>query len=440
MGRRSRTRTLQLWMNGTFVGRWTISPSGEHQLYYDQTWLDSPGSRPLSLSLPLQPSSIYHRGEKVESFFDNLLPDSDIIRQRIQRRFGTSSQQAFDLLSELGRDCVGALQISPKEYDLKSVKSIDYESLNSEEVERILKSTTSSDFFRTGNVDDFRISIAGAQEKNALLYYKNTWAKPIGATPSTHIFKLPIGDIGDADMSRSVENEWLCMQTMNEFGIRTADCKIAQFGDQKTLVVERFDRRFSPKGDWIVRIPQEDFCQATGTPAGKKYESDGGPSIKKIMDILLHSDESIGDRRMFIKTQILFWLLAATDGHAKNYSIFLQAKGKYHLTPFYDILSAYPVMGESGGLRHPKKFKMAMAVTGKNRHYHWYKIRKDHWITTALNTGVDIDVVDQIIREIIESAPTVIEKVKGKLPAGYPESVATAILNGLENSVRKLLD
>jgi serine/threonine-protein kinase HipA len=438
MGRKSRTRTLQLWMNGTFVGRWTISPSGEHQLYYDQTWLDSPGSRPLSISLPLQPSHISHRGDKVEFFFDNLLPDSDIIRQRIQRRFGTSSQQAFDLLSELGRDCVGALQILSEGYDLKSVKSINYEPLNNEEVERILKSTTSSDFFRTDKVDDFRISIAGAQEKNALLYYKDTWAKPVGATPSTHIFKLPIGDIGNADMSTSVENEWLCMQIINAFGIRTADCNIAQFGDQKTLVVERFDRRFSQKGDWIVRIPQEDFCQATGTPAGMKYESDGGPGIKKILDFLLHSESSAVDRRMFIKTQILFWLLAATDGHAKNFSIFLQAKGNYHLTPLYDILSAYPIMGESGGLIHPKKIKMSMAVTGKSRHYLWYKIRKDHWMTTASKAGVAVEVVNQINQEIVESAPAVIETVKEKIPPGYPEYVAVSILNGLEAAVRKL--
>ena len=438
MGRKSRTRTLQLWMNGTFIGRWTVTPAGEHQLYYDQDWLESSGSRPISLSLPLQPSHIPHQGEKVEYFFDNLLPDSDIIRQRIQRRFGTSSQQAFDLLSEIGRDCAGALQILPEGYEPETVKTINYEPLNSEEVGQILKRTTSSDLFRTGNADDFRISIAGAQEKIALLLYKNTWNKPLGATPSTHIFKLPLGDIGFADMSTSVENEWLCLQIMNQFGIRTADCKMAQFGDLKTLVVERFDRRLSQNGDWIVRIPQEDFCQATGTPAGMKYESDGGPGIKRILDVLLQSESSIADRRLFIKAQILFWLLAATDGHAKNFSIFLQAKGNYQLTPLYDILSAYPVMGNQQGMIHPGKIKMAMAVTGKSRHYHWYKIRKDHWITTAAKAGVDNKVVNQIFQEIIESTPIVIETVKGMIPLGFPEFVANSILTGLDTAIGQL--
>jgi len=427
-------------MNGAFVGKWIVTPAGEQQLYYDQNWLDSSGTRPISLSLPLQPSHIPHRGKKVDFFFDNLLPDSEKIRQRIQNRFGTASQRAFDLLSEIGRDCVGALQIVPEEYEPATVSKIECEQLSKKEVEQILIRTTANDLFRTGNVDDFRISIAGAQEKNALIFHQNVWAKPLGTTPSTHIFKLPLGDLRFTDMSTSVENEWLCLQIMKQYGVKTADCQIAQFGTVKTLIVKRFDRKLSKEGDWIVRIPQEDFCQATGTPAGMKYESDGGPGIKKILDVLLQSESSEVDRRIFIKTQILFWLLAASDGHAKNFSIFLLPKGNYHLTPIYDVLSAYPVMGERSGLIHPRKIKMAMAVTGKSRHYQWYKIRKDHWLTTASKAGVDIEVVNQIIQEIIESTPLVIETVQGIIPSGFPEFVADSILAGLEAAVRKLSD
>jgi len=95
-------------------------------------------------------------------FFYNLLPDSEIIRQRIQRRFGTANQQAFNLLSEIGRDCVGALQIVPEGYDPETVSKIECEQLSNKEVEQILIRTTANDMFRTDNVDDFRISIAGA--------------------------------------------------------------------------------------------------------------------------------------------------------------------------------------------------------------------------------------------------------------------------------------
>jgi len=165
-------------------------------------------------------------------------------------------------------------------------------------------------------------------------------------------------------MSTSVENEWLCLQIMKHYGVDTADSQMAQFGEVKTLIVKRFDRKLSQNSDWIVRIPQEDFCQATGTPAGMKYESDGGPGIKKILDVLLQSESSISDRRLLIKTQILFWLLAASDGHVKKFSIFLLPKGNYHLTPLYDILSAYPVMGERGGLIHSRSVSDFPAIFG----------------------------------------------------------------------------
>lgn len=425
-------------MNGSYLGRWTISPGGEHRLYYAQSWLESPESRPLSLALPLQPANLHYKGPIVENFFNNLLPDSYNIRQRIQRRFGTASQLAFDLLSETGRDCIGAIQILPEGQVPASVQAITGKPLDDEGVEDILRRTTEVDLFRTGSSDDFRISLAGAQEKNALLFHNGTWLKPTGSTPSTHIFKLPIGDIGFADLSTSVENEWLCMQILNRFGIKTADYRMGQFGDIKVLIVERFDRRLSDDRKWIIRLPQEDFCQATGTPSGLKYESDGGPGMKTILDILRYSNNNTNDRRNFLKTQILFWLLAAPDGHAKNFSIHLYPKGSFQLTPLYDVLSAYPIMGKGRGLIYPGDLKMAMAVMGKNRHYNWQKIRRDHWLSSGTAAGIDAQTVNRIFQELIESAPGVIENVQSALPPGFPESLAASILGGLKAAVERL--
>lgn len=425
-------------MNGNYVGRWTVSPGGAHQLCYARSWMESTDCRPLSLSLPLLPVNQYHKGSIVENYFDNLLPDSDIIRQRIQRRFGTASRQSFELLTEIGRDCIGAVQLMPENMEPSDVKTINGEMLSDDSVEKVLRTTTADDIFRIENADDFRISLAGAQEKNALTFLNGRWTRPQGATPSTHIFKLPMGSIGIADMSASVENEWLCVEVLNRYGLRTATSRIEVFGDQKALVVERFDRRFSKEGNWIIRLPQEDFCQAKGLPSGLKYESDGGPGIKAISDTLLYSANSIEDRKSFMKAQILFWLLAAPDGHAKNYSIFLERGGSYRLTPFYDIMSAYPVMGSGTGKIHPSKLKMAMAVTGKARHYNWQKIRRDHWLTTAGLCGINNEVTIDIFNEIIEMTPTVIEVVKAGIPPGFPEQVAASILGGLEAAVKKL--
>ena len=105
------------------------------------------------------------------------------------------------------------------------------------------------------------------------------------------------------------------------------------FGGQKALVVERFDRKLASNGNWYIRLPQEDFCQATGTPPDLKYESDGGPGIAGILEVLRGSERAAADRSNFMRTQLLFWVLAAIDGHAKNFSIFLLLGSAYRLTP-----------------------------------------------------------------------------------------------------------
>ena len=90
---------------------------------------------------------------------------------------------------------------------------------------------------------------------------------------------MPLGKIGGLglDMSYSVENEWLCSKLASAIGLPTANCEIRHFDDITALVVERFDRRITETKKSIVRIPQEDFCQITGTASSGKYESDGGP-------------------------------------------------------------------------------------------------------------------------------------------------------------------
>lgn len=170
------------------------------------------------------------------------------------------------------------------------------------------------------------------------------------------------------------------------------------FGDQK---VSWWKDWLAVNGKWFMRLPQEDFCQATATPPGLKYESDGGPGIEKIMETLLGSQNAAEDRRDFMRRQLVFWLLAAIDGHAKTFSIFLLAGGAYRLTPRHDILSAYPVLGHDRGKLSPEKIKMAMAVQGKSRHYRWQEISARHWIETARRCGFSEmkPVIEQIIAQ-----------------------------------------
>ena len=436
MARPSRLRSLTVWMNGEQVGRWTIHPGRPDEFTYADEWISSSLARPISLSLPL--STRGYRGDVVAAYFDNLLPDSRSLRERIQRRFGTRSSDTFDLLQEVGRDCVGAIQLLPEDEAPNDVRPIQGSKLTDAQVETLLSNLRDPRFGRDDADREFRISLAGAQEKTALLRHKRQWMRPVGTTPSTHILKPPIGIGADGiALATSVENEWLCSRILDSFGIPVAHCEMRQFGDQKALIVERFDRRLSTRGDWIIRLPQEDFCQATGTPSARKYESDGGPGIGRIMDLLLGSSQAVEDRQSFFKTQMLFWMLCAIDGHAKNFSIFLEPAGTYRLTPRYDVLSAYPIMGKGRGQLSPNKAKMAMAVEGASRHYRWLEISPRHWEETARRCGLAATYPD-LVQEIIETSAGVMQDITSALPSDFPESVLAPVLDGLNTKVGQL--
>ncbi len=436
MGRAKKSRSLALWMNGELVGHWRLPATGRQEFLYAESWLRSPAARPISLSLPLRPSREPCR-EHVESFFDNLLPDNRQIRERIQRRFQTASTAAFDLLQEIGRDCVGALQLLDEDEAPPDVRRIDGEPLKPAGVEKILEGAIAPSMGQHENEEAFRISLAGAQEKTALLWHKGRWHRPTGSTPTTHILKLPVG-VGPhgIDLSSSVENEWLCAHVVRAYGIAVAPCRMETFGAFKTLVVERFDRRLSDDRTWWLRLPQEDFCQATGTPPAFKYEKEGGPGIRKIMDLLLGSEQSTIDRRDFIRTQLVFWLLAGIDGHAKNFSVFLLPGGGFRLTPRYDVLSAYPMLGHRRGRLSPEKITMAMALDGKNRHYHWQGIRLRHWLETGKRCGVPQ--MESLIREVIDRTPVALAEVRDVIPSGFPAEIADTVVDGVQAAAKRL--
>ena len=432
-----RRRSLGLWMNGEYVGTWRLATGGQDILEYDRAWQTAPHGRPLSISLPFTPGTTPHRGAAVRAYFENLLPDSQDIRARAASRFGARSTEAFDLLAQIGRDCAGALQILPDGMTPGEVRVVEAAALSEHEVAAILRGTLAPPTM-TGALsqadDDFRISIAGAQEKTALLNVDGQWHRPQGATPTTHILKLPMGLVGNMqlDLSHSIENEWLCAQILAAFGLPIADCEPLQFEDMRVLSVKRFDRawRDGPRGRWLARLPQEDFCQATATPAIRKYEADGGPGIDRIMSLLATSAASERDRRTFLLAQLLFWMLAAPDGHAKNFSLFVLPKGAYQLTPLYDVMSAWPVIGEAPNKLSSHKVKMAMAIRTANVHWKMKEILPRHWLSEDGRT------IETLIEEVLAAVEPVISKVEAELPAGFPEHVASAIFEGLRQSVR----
>lgn len=440
MGRQSTAQRLTVWMNGHQVGVWEHTRQGERFTYSDE-WVRSGQSRPLSLSLPFLPGNAPYRGDEVDYYFDNLLPDSDSIRRRVARRYHAKGTNAFELLTKIGRDCVGAIQFLPEEEEPTDLYKIQGKPLSEAEIaQQLRRASTDATIGQEYADDDLRLSIAGAQEKTALLLHNDQWLLPQGSTPTTHIFKLPMGLVGhmQADMRTSVENEWLCSKIMAAYGVSIAVCEIGRFEDQKVLIVQRFDRQLSTDGRWIIRLPQEDFCQAMGISPLHKYQVDGGPSLTSSMDLLLGSKNKDDDRRSFFKTQILFWILAATDGHGKNFSIAHLAGGAYHATPIYDVLSAHPVLGPGKNKIAYQKAKLAMAVRGSTNHYLIDRIQRRHWISQGQQVGLSIDMTNTLINEVIDQTDTVIDRVSQMLPNEYPLHLAEAIFKGMKNQCLRL--
>ena len=453
MGRASHSQSLHLWANGEHVGRWTVGArniSGM-ELQYEPAWIDSPRGRPISLSLPFGFDNAALRGAAVAHYFEGLLPDSDTIRARIAKRFATGSVDAFALLSAIGRDCVGALQLLPEGQTPSSLNAstgVEGDRLDDAALERqLLRAVSPMQFGSSDNVveadadDDFRISLAGAQEKHAFLWWQGQWMKPRGATPTTHIFKLPLGLIGgmQADFRGSVDNEWLCLRILKAYGLPVANAEIATFGRQRVLVVERFDRVVSSDGRRLLRLMQEDFCQVTGKSPPLKYEAEGGPGLAELFTITRQSDNAQADMATLMAAQIVFWMLRAPDGHAKNFSIQLQAgpAGRFHLAPLYDVMSAWPIVGKAAGQWPEQSIKLAMALLGTQRHYNMHGIQRRHFNSTAKRVGYGPN-AEALLQQLLAQTPQVIAQVGAALPKGFSQQVADTVLGGLGKSAAAL--
>ena len=430
---------LAVWMNGERVGVWFWSRTGTPGFRYEPSWTQSPNARALSVSLPMPAAGGDVMGSHVEHYFDNLLPDNARIRDRLRRRFGAPSTRAADLLAAIGRDCVGAVQLVAENGQPAAHDRVDSQRLSDAQLEALLVDVDDEGAGADTPWADFRISIAGAQEKTALLRLGEQWHLPHGATPTTHIFKLPLGLVGNirADMTDSVENEWLCHALLGKLGFEMASAAIGSFGRQKVLIVERFDRRWVEDNRWIARLPQEDFCQATGTSGDLKYESDGGPGIRSSLSLLAAGNQAGSDHLTFVLAQLAFWLMAATDGHSKNFSLFLERGGGFRLTPLYDVLSAWPIIGNGPNQLSPRRAKLSMALHGENAHYHLHEIQTRHFEALALQSGKP-DAFDRMVGLVLQ-VPDALERTQAELPAGFPPRVFNSIRRGMTAQAEKFV-
>jgi serine/threonine-protein kinase HipA len=438
---RARTHTpLHVLINGRLVGELAKRSDGAIRFAYDPSWLDWEHRFAISLSLPLRESA--YRGAEVIAVFDNLLPDSTQVRQAVAERTGAAGADAFSLLEQLGRDCVGAMQFIPDGEDMDPIGALRGEELSEEEIETRLRNLERAPL----GVDpehEFRISIAGAQEKTALLFHEDKWISPRGTTPTTHILKPQIGSIptssGVIDMTASVDNEHYCLSVAEAFGLPVNQTTIQTFGERRVLVIKRFDRFLSRDGR-LLRKPQEDFCQALGVPSTQKYQSTvaahrSGPSNIDIAEVLTGSDDPVGDLMTLFRSQIVFWLIGATDGHAKNFSVFLNPGGRFSLTPLYDILSAQPAFDANQIPRN--RYKLAMSV-GKSSHYRIQFIRRRHFLETARMMRLGGTPANLVIQDVLERGQSAADQALERMPDDFDTSIHESVSQAIKTRLNRL--
>lgn len=429
---RARYEPLNIFLNSRLLGQLRRDISGAISFQYDPSWLEWEFVLPVSLSLPLR-EQVYS-GASVIAVFDNLLPDNDHLRRQIAARTHAEGIDAFSLLGAIGHDCVGALQFLPQHIDPGPAGAVEGDQISDDEIAVLIENLVSAPLGISED-ESFRISIAGAQQKTALLYRDRKWCKPRGTTATTHIFKPSIGKLPNGvDLTNSVENEYFCLKIIAALGMDAAQPQIMTFGKRTVLVVERFDRRWTSDGR-LLRLPQEDCCQALSVSPTRKYQADGGPGIVQILQLLRGCDDPVADQRSFLKANIALWLMGATDGHAKNFSVFLRPGGRFRLTPLYDVISAQPSVDSKQILR--KSFRLAMSF-GTRPHYEMRQIAPRHFFQTAEKAGIGKDVVPSIIQELSREMVPAIDRVNAELPFGFPGTLADSISDGIRRRLRVL--
>jgi len=374
---------------------------------YEQSWRDDASTFPLSLSLPL--ASVQHEHTAVYAFLWGLLPDNDGVLQKWGKRFQVSPRNPFKLLLHVGEDCAGAVQlVKPECVDawLQAARTREVKWMEDGEIAQRMRMLLTDHSASRTSADRGQFSLAGAQPKTAFHFdpKKNRWGVPAGRVPTTHIFKPATGAYDGY-----AENEHFCMTLARELGMAVATSEVRYFEDTPVIVVERYDRRWV--GSKVSRIHQEDMCQTLSRLPQQKYQNQGGPSAREIMDLIRrHSTGRESDVMRFLDALMLNWFMAGTDAHAKNYSFLIGAKGSVRLAPLYDLSSALPYPQQV----LPRHATLAMKIGGK------YKLREigvREWKRAATELDMDEGVVRDRLLWMAQQLPHAALKVKNGLVA-----------------------
>lgn len=377
---------LYVLLNETIMGIVFRSSQGKLRFCYDKNYLQNGPKIPLSLSMPLLEEE--HAHDRITPFLWGLLPDNDLLLERWAARFHLNASNPFALLSVMGGDCAGAIRFVQKER-LKVKSHGGRKILNTTQIEKRLLALKSDPSLTRTLEDQGQFSLAGAQTKTALQKIGSDWFLPWGNEPTTHILKLP-----RLDLAGHIENEYFCLQLASKLGLATTESKIFHFGKTKAIVVKRYDR-LEHQGK-IIRLHQEDLCQALSVSPVKKYENMGGPGILVIMNLLNQSSHVKEDRHRFMQAIILNYLILGSDAHAKNYSLLLGNNGAIRLAPLYDLASLLPYV------KQPREQRFSMRI---DHSYRDDQIYLHHFEKMARQCEYPYTQVEEILKQFCQMIP-----------------------------------
>lgn len=392
------SKELSVLLSNRVVGRVIQDDRGKLSFTYDEAWRDVRGSYPLSLSMPL--AALEHRHDEISAYLWGLLPDNELVLDRWAKRFRVSARNPFALIANVGEDCAGAVQfVRPERLEAVLNREVgDVAWLEEAEIAARIRQLREDQSAWRRPSDTGQFSLAGAQPKTALLLQDGRWGIPSGRTPTTHILKPP-----STDFDGYAENEHFCMALARALGLPAASSTVMRFENEVVFVVERYDRQATDGG--VIRIHQEDMCQALGVPPTHRYENEGGPGVAQIVGLLREHSRAPGDDvQTFLDAVALNWLIGGTDAHAKNYSILIGAAGRIRLAPLYDVASILPYDDFD-----PMRAKLAMKLGGR---YRLRDISARSWERVADELGLARNSTLQRVLAMAEALPAAADGVR----------------------------
>ncbi|MEW5822607.1 MAG: type II toxin-antitoxin system HipA family toxin [Cyanobacteriota bacterium] len=412
-------RILNVYLHNNLAGKLTQNDDGRLEFQYNIEYIIQNNSMPLSVAIPFREERYEDRIAR--PFFSGLLPDDNAL-VRVAKFLGISHKNPFALLEIIGGECAGAVSLYPESYEIMASIKDEVSILDEENLLRILELLKQRPLL--AGEEGLRLSLAGAQDKLPVSLIEDQIVLVNSDRPTTHILKPLISGVED-----SVHNELFCMQLAKMSGLEVPECTIKYAGNVPVFLIERYDRNRDENG-YLIRIHQEDFCQALSIPPEIKYQNEGGPGIAGCLELVKnYSRYPAKDNLLFISVLIFNYMIGNADAHGKNYAL-LYREFKPGFAPVYDLICTEIY----SNLSH----KMAMKIGSK---YEPYDVMMRHWMTIVPDMAAARNMLKRDLKNMAEKLPELARTLKKNLEdKGIRSNIYDKIVSVIDKRSKHVLN